>query len=192
MPEVRERRTRGLGAARFVIVGQKVLLLAAISVLLAACGVPVGAVRVDARDVHRELTGNVLSTGELSRFSENVLVGHDLVKQFQDDPEAALKQLRDDFLAGRGGSDEIFAQAELSFLHGEQSGKRSYFLASALYAWMFLFPEGAAGPDRAVVQRAGGTYELPWGKLEVAFDSQALHWAGRELIDFVAVAELKV
>ena len=216
MPETPERRATRLGAALLITVGQKVLLLAAISVLLAACGVPVGAVRVDARDVHRELTGNVLSTGELSRFSENVLVGHDLVKQFQDDPEAALKQLRDDFLAGRGGSDEIFAQAELSFLHGEQSGKRSYFLASALYAWMFLFPEGAAGPDpfdprlrlsanlynrgitsglaspdRAVVQLTGGTYELPWGKLEVAFDPQALHWAGRELIDFVPVAELK-
>jgi pimeloyl-ACP methyl ester carboxylesterase len=37
-----------------------------------------------------------------------------------------------------------------------------------------------------------GTYELPWGELEVAFDTERLRWAGRELTDFVPVAELRV
>ena len=194
------------------------LLLAALPLLVSACGVPVGAVRVDARVVHQELTGNVLTTGEPSRFSQNVLYLHDISEQFKGEPEAALAHLRGDVIAGRGGPDEIFALAELSFLHADKSGKRSHYLAAAVYAWAFLFPEGGAGPpdpfdprlrlaadlynrgitsgfasaDRAVVELAAGTYELPWGELEVAFDRGQLRWAGRELTDFVPVAELEV
>jgi hypothetical protein len=193
-------------------------LLAALLLLAAACAAPVGAVRVDPRVVHQELTSNALTTGDPSRFTRNVLVWHDLVERFKRDPEAALEHLRRLVVDGQGGDDEIFALAELSFLHAEESGKRPYDLAAALYAWMFLFPEagmGAPDPldprlrlaadlynrsltsaftsaDRAVVVLAAATYELPWGKLEVALDRGQLRWAGRELIDFVPVAELEV
>jgi hypothetical protein len=186
--------------------------------LAAACAAPVGAVRLDPRVVHQELTSNALTTGDPSRFTRNVLVWHDLVERFKRDPEAALEHLRRLVVDGQGGDDEIFALAELSFLHAEESGKRPYDLAAALYAWMFLFPEagmGAPDPldprlrlaadlynrsltsafmsaDRAVVVLAAATYELPWGKLEVALDRGQLRWAGRELIDFVPVAELEV
>src|SRR5437867_13145901 len=37
-----------------------------------------------------------------------------------------------------------------------------------------------------------GTYELRWGGLDVAFDKDRLRCAGRDLIDFVPIAELKV
>ena len=193
-------------------------LLAALPLLLASCAAPVGAVRVDPRVVYQELTGNVLTTGEPSRSSRNVLVWHNLTQRFDDEPEEALQQLRGDVVAGHGGADEIFALAELSFLHADQSEKRSYYLASALFAWIFLFPDGTepapdpfdprlrlaadlynrgitsglASPDRAVVELRAGTYELPWGQLEVAFDAKELRWGGRELIDFVPVAELEV
>ena len=41
--------------------------------LAAGCATPIGVERADPQSVHRELTGNVLSTGELSDFTQNVL-----------------------------------------------------------------------------------------------------------------------
>jgi hypothetical protein len=106
----------------------------------------VGAVRVDPQKVPRELTGNVLSAGDLSRSTRNVLFFHGLSERFADDPEAALDTMRKNILAGRTGPDVFPAAAELSFFHAEASGKRSYYLAAAVYAWIFLFP---AAPTRA-------------------------------------------
>jgi pimeloyl-ACP methyl ester carboxylesterase len=193
------------------------IAFALLAVLGAACAAPVSAVRVDPTVVHQELTGSVLSTGEPSRFSRNVLFLHGLHEAFEKDAEAALARLRTDLLAGRGGDDELFALAELSFHRGQETGAQAHFRASAVYAWAFLFPEGGRAPDafdprlrraadlynrgltaglasaeRAVVALAAGTYELPWGKLEVAFDREQLIWGGRELTDFVPVAELEV
>lgn len=176
------------------------------------------AVRVDPRGVHQELTGSVLSTGEPSRFSRNVVYVHGLHPAIEADPEDALVRLRADVLAGRGGPDALFALAELSFWFGQQSGKRTHLLAAAVYAWAFLFPEsgggapdafdprlrlatdlynrgiteGLASADRAVVEIAAGTHELPWGTLEVSFDTEQLAWGERRLADFVPVAELQV
>lgn len=196
----------------------RVLVLMAVPLLAAACAAPVGAVRVDARGVHQELTGSVLSTGEPSRFARNVLYLHGLHEAIKDEPEAALARLRADVLAGRGGADALFALAELSFWQGQESGKRAHYLAAAVYAWAFLFPEGGAGApdpfdprlrlaadlynrgitaglasaDRGVVEIAAGTHELPWGTIEVAFDAEQLAWGERRLTDFVPVAELEV
>ena len=36
------------------------------------------------------------------------------------------------------------AAAELSFFHAEASGTRPDYLAAAVYAWIFLFPDGGA------------------------------------------------
>jgi len=44
-----------------------------LAVLVAGCGVPVQVSREDARTVHRELTRNVLTAGEPSDASLNVL-----------------------------------------------------------------------------------------------------------------------
>src|SRR5262245_50643475 len=194
------------------------LLVLALPLVAGACAAPVGAVRVDAQIVQRELTGNVLNTGELSRSTRNVLFFHGLSERFDDDPEAALETMRKHIVAGLTGRDVFPAAAELSFFHAEASGKRSYYLAAAVYAWTFLFPDGGASlpdpldprlrmaadlynrgialglasPDKTVVEMRAGTYELPWGELDVAFDKERLRWAGRDLVDFVPIAELKV
>ena len=195
------------------------LLVFALPLAAGACARPVGAVRVDPQKVQRELTGNVLSTGDLSRATRNVLFLHGLSEQFADEPEAALDTMRKNILAGRTGRDVFPAAAELSFFHAETSGKRSYYLAAAVYAWMFLFPDGdgarlpdpldprlrmaadlynrgitlgLASADETVMEMRAGTYELPWGELEVAFDKNRLRWAGRDLVNFVPIAELRV
>ncbi len=80
--------------------------------------------------------------------TEIVLNRHDLHERFAKDPEAALGALHQIVVSGRGGADEIAALAELSFLHAEKTRKRSYYLAASVYAWAFLFPEGAGEPPR--------------------------------------------
>ena len=110
------------------------LLVFALPLAAGACAPPVGAVRVDPQKVQRELTGNVLSTGDLSRCHPNVLFFHGLSERFADDPEAALDTMRKNILAGRTGPDVFPRRRSFVLPCGEASGKRSYYLAAAVYA----------------------------------------------------------
>ena len=175
-------------------------LLLALPFMASACAAPVTAVRVDAKVVQRELTGNVLTTGEPSRFTRNQLFIHGLDVAFGEKPEETLEQFRKIILAGQAGPGELCAAAELSFLHAEATGNPAYYLAAAVYAWMFLFPDEKGAPlepfdprvrmaadlynrsitlalasdDGAEVDLRSGTYLLPWGDLEVEFDKTQL------------------
>jgi pimeloyl-ACP methyl ester carboxylesterase len=108
--------------------------------------------------------------------------------------------------------------AEASFLHAERTGNRSYYLAAAIYAWTYLFPEDAAeapnpfdprfglaaslynrgltsafeaGENGKVVLR-GGVFELPFGEVTIGFDPSQLEWQGRRMTAFAPVAEYRV
>jgi pimeloyl-ACP methyl ester carboxylesterase len=52
--------------------------------------------------------------------------------------------------------------------------------------------EGFTSEDDKRVELRGGTFELPFGTLEVAFDEAELRWANRRLVDLVPVADLEV
>ncbi|HYB41997.1 MAG TPA: alpha/beta fold hydrolase, partial [Candidatus Methylomirabilis sp.] len=112
----------------------------------------------------------------------------------------------------------LFAAAEASFLYAQRSGKPPYYLATALYAWAYLFPEDASeapnrfdprlqlaanlynrgltnaleSEDRRQVILRGGVFELPFGKIDVEFDPAQLRWQGREMKAFGPIAEFKV
>jgi hypothetical protein len=77
------------------------LLVFALPLAAGACARPVGAVRVDAQKVRRELTGNVLCTGDLGRSTRNILFLHGISDRFADDPEAALDTARKNILAAQ-------------------------------------------------------------------------------------------
>jgi len=77
------------------------LLVLALPLAAGACARPVGAVRVDAQKVQRELTGNVLSTGDLSRSTRNIPFLHGISERFADDPGAALDTVRKNILAAQ-------------------------------------------------------------------------------------------
>jgi pimeloyl-ACP methyl ester carboxylesterase len=187
--------------------------------LLAACATaPVGVVRADPREVHRDVTRNVLSSDEPSRVAMNVLQEHSLAELYDDDPEKALAALHVHATGEAVRGSALFALAELSFLHAEHSKKPPYHLAAAIYAYAFLFPEAPAAPpdefdprlraatdlynlgitaafkaaDGFHVELRSGTYALPFGEIAISFDETELRWAGRRLTDLVPVAELKV
>jgi pimeloyl-ACP methyl ester carboxylesterase len=196
------------------------LALLALTCLIGACtSSPVTVTRVDARDVHRRLTQSALSAGQLSTFTQNVLLEADLATLYGDDPEKALERLHDLAVSGSGGPNELFAAAEASFLHAERTRQLPYYLVSTLYAWAYLFAEDpvevpspfdprfrlaadiynrgltsaletAEGRNLAV---RGGAFDLPFGRqLHIAFDPEQLHWRGRRMTGFAPVAELRV
>lgn len=189
-----------------------------VSLMLAACTTPVNVSRASARTVHHELTGYALSRDESSELTRIVLSRHNLADDYDRSPELALARLHQIYVGPLGSRQQAFALAELSFLHAEDTGKRAYFLASALYAYAFLFPDDETWipsafdrhfrqacdlynraltdalktEDGHEVELRGGGYVLPFGRLEVEFRADQLQWAGRQLEHFIPVAELEI
>lgn len=119
------------------------VLGAALALGAAGCATPIGIRSVRPAEAERLLTRNVLNSGEPSRWSAQFLSRLGLTGPFDKEPEAVLAQLH----RGLGAIDEpqrLFALAELSFFHADRTEKREWFLASAVYAWAWLFPEDTA------------------------------------------------
>ena len=119
-------------------------VLAGVALLASACATPVGVTRVDTSTAYRILTENALSAGRPSEPSKVVLRRLGQLDRFDEEPAAVLAELHRG-LGPAGDEDRLFALAELSFLHGEQTGDRAHLLAAAVYAYAFLFP----GSERA-------------------------------------------
>jgi hypothetical protein len=123
------------------------VLFLSVVLLLMACATPVGVRPLHSKEANRRLTENVLSDAKLSGPTLQILNRAGLEKQFQTDPAEGIAALHQALPSARE-ADRLFALAELSFLHAAQSGDRSYFLAAAVYAYAFLFPQGSgASPD---------------------------------------------
>ena len=187
---------------------------------LAACANPVYTTRADPKVVLRDLDQSAISAGAPSLPTRNVLYERGLFEAFGDRPEAAIAELHRAMVASQGDQDKLFALAELSFLHGQAVKKKGYYLAAAIYAYAFLFPDkkiGDAAPARfdprlrtaadlynwALIQSfrsiegaefipQGGTFALPFGLLEVAFDPASVRVGDREMFEFTPIGELEV
>jgi len=84
--------------------------------------------------------------GEPSVYLTQILARLALTEQFKEEPDEVLAELN----SGLGKTDEhdrLFALSELSFAHAENSKDSSYYLASAAYAYAFLFPADNHSPD---------------------------------------------
>jgi pimeloyl-ACP methyl ester carboxylesterase len=193
-------------------------VLGVLCLVLAACAGPVGTNRADPKVVLRDLARSATTTGESSWPTRNVLLEQGLLAEFEERPEEALAALHKTMVATGGDPDLLFALAELSFLHGQTAPKRGYGGAAAIYAYAFLFPEGSgsapgrfdprlriaadlynwalmaalASEDGSEVVPRGGTFELPFGKIEVAFDPASLRVGDRELHRFIPIADLEM
>ena len=191
--------------------------VAALLCLSAGCATPIGVSYVDRRVAYESLTTNVLSTERMSSFSARELFNFNLYQEFEDNPQKALADLHSG-LAPKGDEDRLFALTELSFLHAENSGERSYYLASAVYAYAFLHPGQQGTPPRGIDPRLrwavdlynqsltqaaksdegayaipmGGKFKLPFGELTVEFNERDLIWGAFRMKDFVPAADLEV
>ena len=168
--------------------------------------------------VHRSLTANVLTTGEMSNFSRIMLHRRNLTEAFEDQPAAVLRQLHAELRAGTLGGDDLYSLAELSFHHASRKGGRAHFLAAAVYGYAYVFAEDPKqapspfdprlrlamdlynraltkafeSPDGEQVDVAGGVYALPFADFEISFDESSLRWGKRRLTHFAPAAELEV
>lgn len=198
--------------------GLRVFACAAVCLLADGCAAPFGVRRASPEAVHRSLTGNVLSTGELSSFSKIALHRRNLTDAYDDDPEATLGKLHDELGVGGTGNEDLFVLAELSFHHALHGGGKPHFLATAVYAYAYVFPgdpeaapprfdprqrvavdlynralaEAFKSADGEHVEIAAGTHPLPFGLIEVSFDERQLRWGKRRLTRFSPAAEFEV
>ena len=190
--------------------------------LVTGCSTPIGVVRGTTQEVYYALTANVLSAGEPSSLSKQVLQRNNLVERFDADPAGTLAQLHKS-LSALVGDDlamqhRLFGLSELSFYHAEQSGKSEDYLASAIYAYAFLFPEqgarqldpldprlrlaadlynlglvrGLAAPAGEEVVLQEGKLSLPFGELDLSVDQSSFRWGGFVFNRFIPVGDFLV
>ena len=206
------------GGMRLMRSSHAMAALLAVCFSLAGCGTPITVERMDARATQAELTSNALTTGQLSGSTQIVLRRLDLLDVYADNPSSAIRALNVIVAADTSNRDLLFALAEMAFLEAERTNDRSYFLATVVYTYAFLFPaavadrpnpfdprlrtaadlynraltRGLASADGESVDLHSGNYPVPFGSLSISFDPGALQWAGFRLINFVPSAELHI
>ena len=208
---------------RFKYLREGTVQLAALAIvmgLLAGCVTPIGVVRGTTQEMHYALTANVLSAGEPSSWSKQVLHRTNLKERFNADPAATLNTLHKTLaqpLSEDRVQDRLFALAELSFFHAENSAARPHYLAAAVYAYAFLVPEtgtrldpldprvrlaadiynrgltrGLSTPIEAEVVLEAGSQPLPFGELVLTTDPANFFWSGYRFKRFIPVGEFVV
>ena len=188
-----------------------------VSLLAAGCATPIGVKRIRPEEANRQLTANVLTTGKPGATAQEFLYRLNLSEKFRVDPANTINELH----AGLGQvdeSDRLFALAELSFDYAEHGGARSYYLASAAYAWAFLFPENPAARPGCYDPRARTAMDLynrgvtaglasgkgeevdlsarrvalPFGPLQLDVDPSGFKFGGFQLVHFTSLADFQV
>ena len=183
--------------------------------LALGCATPIGVRHVSEEKVHETLAESAMSTGHASALSRQVLLREGLYERYEDEPEAVLQQLHERVKAEMDPA-TLFALAEYSELFAEAEERHEYHMASALYAYAYLFPEDGGSPDPLDPRRRtaadlynssladalvdvggpGGTAKLALpphvGTLSLRFDQAALTWAGRDLHGFEPASGLEL
>lgn len=185
---------------------------------ITGCVTPIWVDRVGAREVHRELTSNVISTGNISLNSQIVLQQWGLWQYYQSNPREAIALLHQTAAVGQPDPDVLFALAEMSFRRAEDTAAQADYLAATIYAYAFLFPNDRArypnefdprvriasdiynrsltsafeSPDSSLVALRSGTFALPFGTIHITFNQESARWGRLVLSDFTPADELRV
>ena len=121
----------------------KVILISFLSLIVVGCATPVGINPVDIQTGYQLNTESALSANQPSEASKTVLRRNGLMDRFETEPAKVLAELHAG-LKPTDDEDKLFALAELSLLHAQNTGDHTWFLASAVYAWSLLFPGDAS------------------------------------------------
>jgi pimeloyl-ACP methyl ester carboxylesterase len=145
------------------------MLLLTVLLLPSCSGPPIGAVKTSPYVVYHQTHNNPVGEDRLSPTTLFVLRRFEQEKQFDDDPDAALAVIRQKAAEGRERS-VLFALSELNYFAGERLRRsvkpweprdsRDYYLASAVYAWLFLLGDAADPPPGSFDERFSSACDL--------------------------------
>ncbi len=197
------------------------ILTTSIVLILSGCATPVSVKHVDIQTAYGIQTASAISSSQPSEASSIVLRQHGLLDRFETEPAVVLAELHKG-LKPVDDDDPLFALAELSLLHAQQTNDPSCYLASAVYAWSLLYPgdgkgiqipptdprfrlaydiynqgvaQGLAAPsdvEENEVHLKAGNYKLPFGTLQVSLDESGMSWGGYPLDRFISTTALEV
>lgn len=172
------------------------------ALLLCGCSTPIGVTKLGERSAYRQIAGSALSTGAYSSFTASVLHRYNLQDSFDKSPLESIRKLHE-IATGDDRRDALFALSELCYLRADKAPrektpkevvtKRGYYMASAVYAYLYLLGDGpGAAPspyDRrfrmacdfynrslapALIDENGqimmgfGVFDLPAGRIRLA------------------------
>ena len=198
------------------------LLLTVLCTVLSGCVAPIGADKTVPSLAYRQIHNNPISHGQLSPETLSALHRFEQVEHFEHSPDDTLKHIHEKAVETRERG-LLFVLSELNYLAAERlrlgvkpwepRDARDYYLASALYAWLFLFDDaGRLTPDvfdqrggtacdlynyalgwalterrstNATVVLAGGTRRLPDGQMEVDFEQSGFPWPLKNFDQFI-------
>jgi hypothetical protein len=204
--------------------GLRLVVMLLLLMLVSACAAPVGVKRLKPAVAQKELSRSILTSGELSEKSRILLRRLNQEEEWEAAPVAVLAHIHSmlsrevDSFNRELRASLLDSVAELAFVHALDTRDRGDFLAAALYAWLYLFPEGDSDPppslERGVRLTAGiynraiqlaltdpesgeivledAEHALPFGTLEIDFDEASQRWGNRELTEFASLADLRV
>lgn len=194
----------------------------ALLIIQSGCTTPIGAEKTSTSLAYRQTHENAVSFNGPSVETRAVLTRFDQERQFAKSPDATLLLLHQKAVES-GERDLLFALSELNYLAGERLRRsikpweprdaRDYYLASAVYAWFFLFGDAPAPPPSAFDQRfrtacdlynfglgwaltgrrstnavaflAGGTRKLPVGQIDISFSQPGFAWPLDDFQEFI-------
>jgi len=216
------RYTSAAGDGRFFIA----LLLLMILLLPLGCATPIGTREVGVRQTYEQINVTAIKADTYSDSSADILHRFFLQDLFKKDPDKAIEILHDKACEDER-RDLLYALSELSYLIADKAQKglgtasieraKSYYLASAVYAYFFLLGERGEAPpgpyDRRfrvacdlyntalaqalVIRKAGATLEgsvreLPVGKISLELRSSRFPHKLENFETFVPADELEV
>ena len=193
------------------------LCLVAASVTGLACHAPIRTVEVGPEQTYRDLNENVLNAGVLSADTRAVLVRFDLEQAYEDDPHDAIRRLHA-IAVELPARALLYSLAELCYAAGEHGYGQDDYLASTVYAYLFLFGsesdteanpydrrfrvacdlynygllKALRSPDGKQFLPRSGTHALPVGRLELRTTLPELDWFDETFERFVPADNLRV
>jgi pimeloyl-ACP methyl ester carboxylesterase len=200
-----------------------------LAALLSGCTTPIGATRTSTDRAYRQTYDNAVSHNRPSRETQAILFRFDQLDKFDDAPDETLRLLHAKAVQS-GDRDLLFALSELNYLTGERLRQslrtwdprdaRDYYLASAVYAWLFLLGDPTSSEPTAFDQRfrtacdlynyslgwaltarrstnavailTGGTRRLSIGQIDIDFTQPAFPWPLSDFKEFLLAGQFNV
>jgi len=184
---------------------------------MVGCAPPIGVLTATPDNVYENINANVLNRGTPSTASLQILERYGLRDLFEIAPIEALETLYHK-ACKISSPDLLFTLSELSYFIGKQLYFKAYYLASTVYAYLYLFGDGGLdqanpydprfklasdlynrGLAEALVEEEGsevlledGPLELPSGQLYVKVSRPGFPWGKERFSRFLLADDFEI